>query len=514
MVVSIDKLTAVRMHEKVRKYWAEYLEELKNEFLLALPEQRQALTAKISFMEQTDMAVVISSAQNEAEEFQKHGLDIIPHRKRMHDEDLETKFKDANDPFRLVFVCAMWITGFDVPSLSTIYLDKPMRNHTLMQTIARANRVFAGKKNGLIVDYIGVFRDLQKALAIYGSGTDGGIREGDQPVHDKDELVDLLRSAIADAQTFCTEHGIMLAEILAAEAFARVRLLDDAVEAILVDEETKKKYLSLANNVSLLYKAILPDARANSFAPMKILLGVIADKIHSLLPVTEIDEVMEDIEELLDQSIVPTSYQIRDEKGEYNTQPIDLSEIDFEALQLQFDLGRKRTLVERMKTAVQQQLTRMVTRNHSRIDLMEKFQQLIDAYNAGGEDIELLFTKLVAFIKLLNVEDRRGIAENLSEEELALFDLLTKPEMQLSREEAAQVKTVARTLLETLKKEKLVIDWRKKQETRAQVFVTVQDILDHGLPRTYTPELFQKKCDVVYQHIYESYYGQGQSVYI
>src|SRR5207253_10618751 len=133
------------------------------------------------------MAVVVSQSQNEIEDMKKKGLDILPHRKRMVKEDLEKKFKDPEDPFRLVFVCAMWMTDFDVPSLSTIYLDKPMRNHTLMQTIARANRVFLDKANGLIVDYVGVFRDLQKALAIYGSGSGGGIEEGDTPVQDKGE---------------------------------------------------------------------------------------------------------------------------------------------------------------------------------------------------------------------------------------------------------------------------------------------------------------------------------------
>src|SRR5436305_6695726 len=149
-------------------------------------------------METTDMAVVISKSQNEIDDLRRKGLDIIPHRRRMEQEDLETKFKDADDPLRIVFVCAMWITGFDVPSLSTLYLDKPMRNHTLMQTIARANRVFQDKLNGLIVDYVGVFRNLQKALAIYGSAAGGGIEEGDTPVEDKSELVALLRQAVVD----------------------------------------------------------------------------------------------------------------------------------------------------------------------------------------------------------------------------------------------------------------------------------------------------------------------------
>src|SRR5712692_5212191 len=171
MVVSIDKATAVRMYDKVQKRWQLYLEDLDKQLQGYTRDEPQwhILSDKIAYMQTTDMAVVISQSQNEVDDFRKKGLDILAHRRRMLQEDLETKFKDERDPLRLVFVCAMWITGFDVPSLSTLYLDKPMRNHSLMQTIARANRVFGDKVNGLIVDYVGVFRDLQKALAIYGS---------------------------------------------------------------------------------------------------------------------------------------------------------------------------------------------------------------------------------------------------------------------------------------------------------------------------------------------------------
>ena len=125
-------------------------------------------------MEETDMAVIVSQQQNEVEAFQEKGLDIEPHRLRMVNEDMETKFKNADDPFRLVFVCAMWMTGFDVPSCSTIYLDKPIRNHTLMQAITRPGRVFPEKHAGLIVDYVGIFRNLEASLAVYASSADGG----------------------------------------------------------------------------------------------------------------------------------------------------------------------------------------------------------------------------------------------------------------------------------------------------------------------------------------------------
>jgi type I restriction enzyme R subunit len=199
MVISIDKATTVRMYDKVQKYWKSALARLEKEISKADPADRPELEERLRFFQSTDMAVVVSPSQNEIEEFKKKGLDIAKHRKRMVKEDLETKFKNPDDPLRIVFVCAMWITGFDVPSCSTMYLDKPMKNHTLMQTIARANRVWKDKKNALIVDYVGIFRNLQKALAIYGT-TPGGT--GESPIRDKVELFNQLLAAIAQLTTF------------------------------------------------------------------------------------------------------------------------------------------------------------------------------------------------------------------------------------------------------------------------------------------------------------------------
>ncbi|PXV63692.1 HsdR family type I site-specific deoxyribonuclease [Sinimarinibacterium flocculans] len=164
MMVCIDKATAVRMYDKVRSHWKDEIARLKAELAQTKGDDREVLIARITVMEATDMAVIVSQGQNEVEELKKRGLDITPHRQRMLKDKLDDRFKDENDPLRLVFVCAMWITGFDVPTCSTIYLDKPMRAHTLMQTIARANRVAPGKESGLIVDYVGIFRALQNAL--------------------------------------------------------------------------------------------------------------------------------------------------------------------------------------------------------------------------------------------------------------------------------------------------------------------------------------------------------------
>jgi type I restriction enzyme R subunit len=525
MVVSIDKLTAVKMFDKVQTRWKAYLADLKAELPLADALRRPGLEAKVRYMEETDMAVVISSEQNEVDYFKKHKIDITPHRTRMVKEDLETKFKNADDPFRIVFVCAMWMTGFDAPAVSTIYLDKPMRNHTLMQTIARANRVFGEKNNGLIVDYVGVFRDLQKALAIYGTGSGGGVKPGECPVQKKAELVAALRDAIQQARKLCEERGVDVETIINAEGFQKVAFLEDAavhlvdkkvneavadaVEKVIVNDDLKKRYMSLASQVVRLYKAILPDPAANEFMAIKACLAVLAEKIRSFLPEVSIDDVMDKVGQLLDDSIATKGYVIH---ATEEARIINLGEIDFEALRAKFDKSnRKRTEAEKLKAAVSGRLQRMVQLNKTRTDLLEKFKKLIDEYNSGM-DVDGFFEKLLAFARELNQEDQRGVAEQLDEEELAIFDILTKPDLDMSDEDRKQVKAVARNLLLTLKEAKLVLDWRKRLRTRADVLSTVKTVLDE-LPRVYSVDLYQAKCDSVYRHVYDNYQGEGKSVY-
>ncbi|NLX51090.1 MAG: type I restriction endonuclease subunit R [Deltaproteobacteria bacterium] len=509
MMICIDKATAVRMYDKVKKHWREKIIALQAEWNGAEDDARKEIEKRIALMRETDMAVVVSQGQNEIAEMKDKGLDIRPHRKRMVDEDLETKFKNPDDPFRLVFVCAMWMTGFDVPSCSTLYLDKPMRNHTLMQTIARCNRVYPGKVSGLIVDYAGVFRNLEKALAIYGAG-----RGGDKPVEDKAALVAALRQALEETKSLCQERGVNLTAIQTAEGFARVGLLDDAVEALVGTEEIKLRYLDLANTVQRLYKAVLPDPAAREFAVEVIPVQVIADKIRALIPPADISLVMQQVEGLLDRSIATEGYVIRELSPPFGDEHwIDLSNVDFEKLAEKFKISRKRTINEKLKGQVAQKLMTMVRLNRTRMDYLERFQAMIDAYNAGSLNAEEFFQQLVDFAQSLNAEEKRAMGEKLDEEELALFDLLTKPQIEMSKSDREKVKATARQLLTTLKAEKLVLDWRKRQQARAEVRVTIEKVLDHGLPRIYTPELFEQKTTAVFQHVYDAYYGAGSSAY-
>ncbi len=508
MVVCIDKLTAVRMYDKVQHHWRALIAEKELQFAASTDEEERArLASQLAFMRETDMAVVVSSAQNEIQRFRDKGLDIRPHRERLDREDLETAFKDPENPFRVVFVCAMWMTGFDAPSCATIYLDKPMRNHTLMQTIARANRVFRSKPNGLIVDYIGVFRDLQRALAIYGAPVDGG----EYPARDKRFLVEELRKAIAEAVAFCRDRGIDLDALGRAAGFERTGRLDDAVNVLVADDGTKLRYLDLTRRVNILFKAILPDASANEFGATRKLLLVIADAVRSEDPDIDISAVTGNVERVLDDSIFAAEYIITPTRQE---DLIDLSQVDFDGLQQQFaSTPHQNTFVQRLRAALERNLSRMVRLNPTRMDFQARYQAMIDEYNAGATNTEAIFQELVRFSQDLNAEDQRAVAEQLTEEELAIFDLLTRPERDWSEEDRKAIKDVARELLTRLKTEKLVLDWRKRQQTQAAVRQTIEAVLDVGLPTRFDAATYEQKCELVYQHIFDAYASSTDSIY-
>ncbi len=505
MMVCIDKATAVQMHDKVRTHWEAYRQELEGNLASASDDERPALETQIELMTSTDMAVVVSQGQNEIKELSDKGLDIRPHRKRMVEEDLDERFKDANDPLRLVFVCAMWITGFDVPSCSTIYLDKPMKNHTLMQTIARANRNYPGKEAGFIVDYVGVFRNLQKALAIYGGGNSGSA---EPPIRDKSELVEYLRHVMAATLAYLVERGIDPPAIKAAKGLEKTALIGEAVERLIESDEAKREYLSKARAVSRVYKAILPDRASTEFTADAVLISVLAERIRSLMPKPDISAIMQDVEDLLDRSVAPIPYETPKD-----AEVVDISQIDFEKLRAKFDTGKQRTEAERLRALLSQKLTAMVARNPTRADFLDRFQKLIDSYNTGSQNIEAFFRALVQLAEDLTDEEQQAVREGLSEEEKAVFDILTKPEPELSEKEREQVKAVARALLQTLKGEKLVLDWKSKPRARGAVQQAIEVVLDQGLPEAYDEDVYKAKCATIYRHVFDAYHGGGESIY-
>jgi type I restriction enzyme R subunit len=381
-----------------------------------------------------------------------------------------------------------------------------MRNHTLMQTIARANRVFPGKHSGMIVDYANVFASLEKALAIYGAG-----KGGQNPVRDKAKLVAELRQAVESATAFCATRQVRLPAIeqLAAGSLERLERMDHAVNALISPDPLRREFLGHERLVATLYAAVKPDPAALEFTGRVACLAAIAGAIRTKLNPNPADivGVMGDIAKLLDASITGAAMSARP------APVMDLSKIDFVALRRRFaESKQKNTDLEVLKAAIRAQLEQMIRLNRTRADFAEKFEALIESYNAGSRNIEELFLELLELSRSLSQEQQRHVRENMTEEELVIFDILTRPAPELSTEERAEVRRVARELLGRLK-QLLVLNWRQKSTARSQLKLTIEDVLDTGLPRAYSPELYQQKCSAVFEHVYESYPERDAGVY-
>ena len=484
MVISIDKATTLRMYDKVQRYWhaeTERVRALVEQLPAEAGEEGEELRERLTILRTTDMAVIVSAAQNEIADMAALGLDIEPHRRRLTTSD---------------------------PSLDACFKDpaNPLRNHTLMQTIARANRVFPGKHSGLIVDYANVFASLEKALALYGGRSGGGAK----PTQDKSVLVGQLRQVLAEALRFCAEHQVDIAAIHAqTDGMRRLQLIDDAVEVLIAPEPLRQTFQEQQRLVRLLHAAIKPDPAALEFAASVGALNSIAASIRLKLNPTppDISAVMGQIGQVLDQSI--TGIAIRDQ----GPPSIDLSTIDFQALAEKFQQKRhKKTELEELKALIAAHLARMVQLNPTRANFRETFEALIASYNAGSRSVEEVYKQLLQLSLQLSQEQQRHIRENLSEEELAMFDILLQSAPDLSDSDRAKVKQSARELVQRIK-DLLVLNWQQKFDARAKLKVVIEEALDTGLPRAYTPELYQQKCEAVFAHIEQAYPERDQSVY-
>lgn len=328
----------------------------------------------------------------------------------------------------------MWITGFDVPSIGTVYLDKPMKNHTLMQTIARANRKAPGKTSGVIVDYVGVFNNLQKALAIYATGSVGGAgdQSGDKPIEDKGALVQVLEAALSAAQKHVRSAKVDPDAILAVKDLERLRLIGAAVEALVGPDEVRLEFFRLTAEVTKAYKALLPDERAAPFLRPVAVLHTLAEAVRAKLGPVDISAIQARIAELLDEKIEGVAILAPIVTGDTAEGRVDLSDIDFDKLAELFGVSPK-VATERLREEAEETVERLAKANPTRVHLVERLEKLINDYNTGAIDVERLFDLLKGFIADLSEEEHRAAREGLSEEELALYDLLTNPEPKLRR---------------------------------------------------------------------------------
>lgn len=514
MVVSIDKATAIKMYDKVQVAWQNKIDAIKAEALNANDSQQSYLNDDIAYMQETDMAVVVSGGQCDYEAMEKKGLDYQIHRERFVREDLDIKFKDEKDELRIVFVCAMWLTGFDAPCVSTLYLDKPLKSHTLMQTIARANRVYPGKASGQIVDYINIFGALQDALGVYG----GGVNEDEaeykvgSAAENKAVLLDEAKKAIVEAKIFLNGLMVDLDIIQKADSsnFEKQNIIQQAIDILMVPKNLEK-FTGHVRRINRIFKALLPDKGAMEFladrALLSFLLKAILDGMGEVIDDDDILHIVRtQVDELLDDAI--TTIEIKSNLPS----PINIAEIDFDALAEMIARTTKpsRADAERLKRIIELRIQPMIDKNSTRINLQQRFDEIVEKYNLGAHSAEEFFEQLTLFVEELDEEERRHIKEGLEEPELTIFDLLCQG-VTLEDKERDIVKNLAKKLLGELEGN-LVIDWRKKQRTKARVQKTIDDILQ-DLPDSYDDKQWQVVCDKVYLHVYDKYQESGKSVY-
>ena len=528
MVVCIDKVTTVKMFNLIQGYWQKRIVELEKKKLRTEDEQEfKYVENQIQWMKDTIMAVVVSEEQNEVDKFRKWDLDIVPHRTLMKSGfetsdgkriDVETAFKEPEHHFRVVFVCAMWLTGFDVESLSNMYLDKPLKAHTLMQAIARANRVFEGKNNGLIIDYCGILKGLREALAEYAVGssnTEGGTGIDVDPVESEEELIEELKEAIDLCKSFLKERGFDLSRIKTAKGFDKNAVILEAKEVVNQSEETRKRFEIVAREVFKKFKACLTIAEVNNYRHDHDAINVIYKKLQGDKSEVDIADIMIELHAIVDESIETRVADISADCGKM----YDISKIDFAKLKEEFKKSaKKNTTVQTLKNIVERRLDIMLKRNPLRRDYYKRYLEIIEGYNKEKDriTIEETFAELMKFIVGLDDEDKRAIREGLNEEYLALFDLLCKPD--LSTKDRNRIKEIAQRLLDYLKNEKLRVDsWREKEATKAEVKTFIRNFLwdeSTGLPiGVYTPEEVDEKTQVVFEHIFRQYPDADKNIY-
>ena len=502
MFVCLNKVTCVRMYNYVQEYWQQQIEALKAQLRTVTQQEAQELNRKLTWMQETEMAVVISQEQNEIKTFEKWGLDIRYHRAKMEKRELDEEFKDDSNPLRVVFVCAMWLTGFDVKCLSCLYLDKPLKAHTLMQTIARANRVNEGKSNGLIIDYIGIVKALRKALADYTANANG--HGGDDPTVDKQKLIERILSTIEKAKTFLRERGYELQSLIGAKGFEKVALLQSGANAVCGSMEDRKAFTTYASELTRLMKYIdrgdmERDSRREYEAIAAIYSVLQRKRKHA-----DTTDLMVEISRIISQYMrieEPTP-------GITPSRQFDISSIDFDLLRREFARAKNKNLVMRdLEDLIEEKLHSMLSENPNRINYYERYQAIIADYNSEQDraTIEKTFAELMALANSMSREEQRYVREGFSsDEELSLYDMLFRAD--LTKAEIKKIKEVAATLLQKIKAKISELDhWTDKQETRAAVDNLIRNTLWAELPESYDEISISEYRQRIYEYVFTRY---------
>ncbi len=514
MLICIDKITAVRMHGLLKHHWEQKIKSLISELKSCDEQEKADKERQLEWMHETLMAVVISEEQGEVKKFANWDLDIKPHRKLIKEGfdikddkriDIESAFKKEEHPFRLAIVCSMWLTGFDVPCLSTLYLDKQLKAHTLMQAIARANRIQKGKNNGMIVDYCGILKSLRKALSIFAGYTGnygvGSLLSEIDPVKPDTELLANLEEAIEVVRSYLTAKGISISDILEKTGFERNKLIVDAKEVINENDETRKHFQIMCREVFKKFKACLNLREIKRFRSDRDAINVIYMCLEEDVKKADISDIIKELHAVVGEAV---KVSINDgEKGK----PFDISRIDFKLLRKEFArVPQKYTITQSLKQVIERNLKTLLQANPTRFNFQMHFEKIVSEYNAekNRATIEQTFDALLKLVVNLSIEKQRFVREGLDNEDtLVLYDLLIKPDLTIK--DIKKLKKVATGLYKILSLEVArVQDFYEKQTTRDAIKIRIHDYLfdeNFGLPETYKPKEISEKTENIFNYL-------------
>ena len=512
MLVCIDKLTCGRMHQRIIPLWKTKLAKVQVASRSETDEKKRVwLQGQAQWMADTLIEIIISEGQNEVADFKKWGVDIIPHRALMKlgfetadgkRVDVESAFKNPEHPFRVAIVCAMWLTGFDVECLSTLYIDKPMKAHTLMQAIARANRVYPGKDFGLIVDYNGMLKSLRAALAQYALGDEGGGEK--DIIAPIEERVKALLLAIEETETHLKGLGFYPGRLSGAKGFARIEAIADGADAVVNSrDEGRRRFEIMARQVFIRFKALIMEPSAFAYAVRHDNIEAIYKKLEERRDTADVTDLLKELQRIVNEAIRAA----KPGEDQTSSKLFDMSTINLEKLRDEFakKVKRKASAFEDIRQLVEKKLQQLLARNPQRMDYYKKYSEIIADYNRDKDrvTIEETFARLVDLVNGLDAEGRRAAEEGLSEDEYALFCLLQKE--NLSKADREKVKLASRSLFDAVTQ--LIAHrerWTEKEQTQAEVEVFILDHVFATLPNPpFSDDEKQVMARQVYQHVWQ-----------
>lgn len=506
MVVAVDRYTAVKYYNAVNKYWPDYRKQLVQQKAHATTqEERDRFQKAIDYMDYVERAVVISGDNEEEAQFAKRnipGIKVIRERIETIDPegaDIEDNFKDPNHKLSLVFVCAMWLTGTDVPCMSTMYLDKPMKGHTLMQTIARVNRVYPGKNHGLIVDFVNIFKYVEKALSIYvkpGAGID-------LPVKPIEDLLTSLEKSVQDTKSFLDSINVDLGQVAnlpKSQSFDKVEAFNRFLDIILSKDDYRNRFFLYTNKVDAIWTASKPEVFEYMGRVSKYLSPIIylRKMMDTKADASRLENAIAKLATELDGRVTISVSGVQNGEGhEIDLAKIDVTKIEAKLKQTDYP----HLMVDDLRKVVEEKLAKILARNKTRTVFSDRYQKIVEEYNAGSVESEEAFKRLMDLLKAMGEEEKRAAKEGLTDQQLEIFDLLCAGK-KLTKAQEQAAKLAAVDLVKAIEENPAAAfpsEWFRYQSKKLQVKDFIVDTCAGELEGLFDQAMFEDGTQRVYQ---------------